>query len=64
VETGVATIMPDKFLNVYDKIGPGRRNHRPRSAVNMSDFFNNSDIAGLAIPATNPKRHSVGMIRS
>jgi len=26
---GVATIMPDEFLNVYDKTGPGMTNYRP-----------------------------------
>jgi len=27
--TGVATIMPDEFFNVYDKTGPGMTNYRP-----------------------------------
>jgi len=28
-ETGVATIMPDEFFNVYDKTGPGYSNYKP-----------------------------------
>ena len=28
-ETGVATIMPDEFFNVYDKTGPGCSNYKP-----------------------------------
>jgi hypothetical protein len=28
-ETGVATIMPDEFFNVYDKTGPGMSNYKP-----------------------------------
>jgi len=28
-ETGVATIMPDEFFNVYDKTGPGMGNYKP-----------------------------------
>jgi hypothetical protein len=28
-ETGVATIMPDEFINVYDKTGPGYSNYKP-----------------------------------
>ncbi|HTQ51307.1 MAG TPA: hypothetical protein VMJ12_11390 [Candidatus Acidoferrales bacterium] len=28
-ETGVATIMPDEFYNVYDKTGPGYSNYKP-----------------------------------
>ena len=27
--TGVATIMPDEFFNVYDKTGPGMSNYKP-----------------------------------
>lgn len=27
--TGVATIMPDEFFNVYDKAGPGMSNYKP-----------------------------------
>jgi len=27
--TGVATIMPDEFFNVYDRTGPGMTNYRP-----------------------------------
>jgi hypothetical protein len=26
---GIATIMPDEFLNVYDKTGPGMTNYKP-----------------------------------
>jgi hypothetical protein len=28
-ETGIATIMPDEFFNVYDKTGPGYSNYKP-----------------------------------
>lgn len=28
-ETGVATIMPDEFFNVYDKTGPGYSSYKP-----------------------------------
>lgn len=28
-ESGVATIMPDEFFNVYDKTGPGMSNYKP-----------------------------------
>jgi hypothetical protein len=28
-ETGIATIMPDEFFNVYDKTGPGYSNYEP-----------------------------------
>jgi hypothetical protein len=28
-ETGVATILPDEFFNVYDKTGPGMSNYKP-----------------------------------
>ena len=28
-ESGVATIMPDEFFNVYDKTGPGMTNYKP-----------------------------------
>jgi len=28
-ETGVATIMPDEFFNIYDKTGPGMSNYMP-----------------------------------
>ena len=28
-ETGVATIMPDEFFNIYDKAGPGMSNYKP-----------------------------------
>jgi hypothetical protein len=28
-ESGVATIMPDEFFNVYDKNGPGMTNYKP-----------------------------------
>jgi hypothetical protein len=28
-ETGVATIMPDEFFNIYDKTGPGMSNYKP-----------------------------------
>ncbi len=28
-ENGIATIMPDEFLNVYDKTGPGMSNYKP-----------------------------------
>lgn len=28
-ETGVATIMPDEFFNIYDKTGPGMTNYKP-----------------------------------
>jgi hypothetical protein len=28
-ETGIATIMPDEMLNVYDKTGPGYPNYTP-----------------------------------
>jgi len=28
-KTGVATIMPDEFFNVYDKTGPGMSNYKP-----------------------------------
>ena len=28
-ESGVATIMADEFLNVYDKTGPGMSNYKP-----------------------------------
>jgi hypothetical protein len=28
-KTGVATIMPDEFFNVYDKTGPGYSNYKP-----------------------------------
>jgi hypothetical protein len=27
--TGVATIMPDEFFNIYDKTGPGMSNYKP-----------------------------------
>jgi hypothetical protein len=27
--TGVATIMPDEFFNIYDKSGPGMSNYTP-----------------------------------
>jgi hypothetical protein len=27
--TGVATIMPDEFFNIYDKAGPGMSNYTP-----------------------------------
>jgi len=28
-ESGVATIMPDEFFNMYDKTGPGMMNYKP-----------------------------------
>jgi hypothetical protein len=28
-QTGIATIMPDEFFNVYDKTGPGYSNYKP-----------------------------------
>jgi hypothetical protein len=28
-KTGIATIMPDEFFNVYDKTGPGYSNYKP-----------------------------------
>jgi hypothetical protein len=28
-ESGVATITPDEFFNVYDKAGPGMTNYTP-----------------------------------
>ena len=27
--TGIATIMPDEFFNIYDKTGPGMSNYQP-----------------------------------
>jgi hypothetical protein len=27
--TGIATIMPDEFFNIYDKAGPGMSNYKP-----------------------------------
>lgn len=28
-ETGIATMIPDEFFNVYDKTGPGHSNYKP-----------------------------------
>jgi hypothetical protein len=28
-QTGIATIMPDEFFNVYDKTGPGYSSYKP-----------------------------------
>jgi hypothetical protein len=28
-KSGVATIMPDEFFNMYDKTGPGMMNYKP-----------------------------------
>jgi len=33
--TGIATIMPDEFFDVYDKTGPGYSNYRPSHTLSV-----------------------------
>jgi hypothetical protein len=42
----MATIMPDEFLNVYDKTGPGYSNYKPcpvASPVKRVGYFQSSE---------------------
>jgi len=45
-QTGIATIMPDEFFNVYDKTGPCYSNYKPcpvASPVKCAGYFQSSE---------------------
>jgi hypothetical protein len=49
-QTGIATIMPDEFFNVYDKTGPGYSNYKPcpvASLVKHAGHFQSSEEVAL-----------------